>query len=481
MSTLNNKLEATASTIASTRFRLFVPFAFRRAHDRALGEQPYITHMCHRIEGLIDHRENRLLINLPPQHLKSFVGTICLSAYLLGKNPKLRVLLVAYNDDFAESLCGRIRDMMRSDWYRKMFTTRIRDDHSRADDFRTTEGGGIFAVAATGAVTGRSADFIIYDDPHEIGDWNNERKLALVRNNFNTILSRLPDKDAGRVLVIAHRVSEDDLSADLLQEGWNNLRLPLVAPRRRHYQLGDGEEWVREKGDVLQPKAYPDKEIKRLRRTQVMPPFSLFHQQGLDERGTFKPNASHFQAHEKHERPIAPVVLSIDPGHGGRAEASRSVIQAWKHDKGQYYLIDQFCDHCDFAQLEKKFWLFKKRHNASVVLIEKTAYGPALYSRVRERAKLDIKLILPHASKAERLAGHYSKIRRKTISLPADAIWRQSFIDEIIEFPGEYDDQVDAMTQYLDYMDTKPVIPSPTPHGFIAGIALGSEHYRWLR
>src|SRR5436305_7411679 len=93
--------------------------------------------------------------------------------------------------------------MMQTSWYQRAFATRIKEGHSRANDFATLENGGVYAVAATGAITGPTADFIIYDDPHEIGDWNNERKLALVKQNFNTILSRLQDKANGPVLVIA--------------------------------------------------------------------------------------------------------------------------------------------------------------------------------------------------------------------------------------------------------------------------------------
>ncbi|UEM15455.1 hypothetical protein J4G43_015355 [Bradyrhizobium barranii subsp. barranii] len=470
-----NHMESITIELARSQFRRFVPYAFKKVHDKKLGDQPYVMHMCHVIEELISGYEKRLLINLPPQHLKSFVGTICLAAYRLGTNPQLRILLVAYNDDFASALCDKIRDMMRTSWYRAMFATRIKEGHSRANDFQTTEGGGIFAIAATGAVTGRTADFIIYDDPHEISDWNNERKLNLVRNNFNTILSRLNNKIDGPVLVIAHRISANDLSADLLQEsGWTYLRLPLVAPKRRKYDLGH-DQWVREKGDILQPSAYSQAEIERLKRTQLAPPFGLFHQQDLDPRASFAPCAEHFALFEQREAPIAPVVLSIDPGQSGGSNASRSVIQAWKYGGGRYYLLDQFCDHCYFMQLKNEFWRFVKRNNPSVALIEQTANGPALYSAIRHIVRFKIRLIIPRGPKANRLARHYPKIRTKKICLPGDAVWREPFIDEIVGFPGEFDDQIDAMTQYFDFMDEKPIIPMQPPREHGIGVAFGSR------
>jgi predicted phage terminase large subunit-like protein len=476
-----NDTRSVEAALIRSHFNLFVRYAFRMYHGEPLGNQPYVDYMCHHISRLIDGKIDRLLVNVPPQHLKSFKGSICLPAYLLGINPQLRIIVTAYNDEFAESLCRKNRDMMQAPWYQQIFATRIKEGHSRANDFQTRENGGVFAVAATGSITGRTADFIIYDDPHEIGDWNNERKLALVRDNFNTILSRLHDKANGRVLVIAHRVSENDLSAALLQETrWKAIRLPLVAVRRQRFELGH-EEWIREKGDVLRPKAYPPGEIKRLQRTQVAPPFELFYQQGCGSLGALKPRAEHFQSFAPYEQPIGPVVLSIDPGHGGGPNASCSVIQAWIRSGKRYYLIDQFREQCDVEGLRDAFWRFVKKYRPSVVLIEKTADGPALYARVWEKAKrrnIEIKLIVPSGPKAIRFNNHLPKIRGKKIFLPENALWREEFIAEVIGFPGPFDDQVDAMTQYLDFMDTDPVIP-PRPTREVGGIVSLGSNFRW--
>jgi predicted phage terminase large subunit-like protein len=463
------RLEANLITL---QFNLFVRHAFRMQHGVKLGDQPYVEHMCYVISRLIDGKITRLLINLPPQHLKSFVCTICLAAYLLGKNPRLRILLVAYNDAFAEALCGKIRDLMNSPWYREAFPTRIKEGHSRANDFATHEGGSIFAVGATGAVTGRPADAVLYDDPHEISDWNNERKLEIVRQNFNTILSRLHDKVNGRILVAAHRVSENDLSALLLAEpGWKLLRHPLVAVRTREFDLGH-DVWRRTKDSVLRPDAYPAREIERLRRTQVAPPFGLFCQQGEGSGASKKIKPEHFQSFSPALAPISPVVLSIDPGHGG-GHGSRAAIQAWKRGPQGDFLIDEFCEPCDVETLRCEFWRFVRKYRPSLALIEKTADGPALRALVHRKAQFEIRLIAPRDSKVDRLNRHLSKIRNKRIYLPEEAIWRDAFITEIVNFPGEFDDRVDGMTQYLDFADTGEVLPLPRPRSL--GVLLLSK------
>jgi len=467
------------TSLIRTKFSAFARYAFRKVHGEKLGDQPYVDHLCHTISRLIDGKINRLLINLPPQHLKSFIGTICLAAYLLGTNPRLRIILTAYNDEFAEALCRKIRAMLQSPWYQRTFDTRIKDGHSRANDFETTEGGGVYAVSATGAITGRPADFIIYDDPHEIGDWNNERKLDLVWDSFNTVLSRLNNTVGGRMLVIAHRVSEDDLSSHLLAEkGWTYLRLPLIAVKTRIYENGH-EEWTRKKGELLRPKAYPRSELERLMRTQVAPPFELFYQQALGALNYQKLRPDHFQSFAKHEEPITPVILSIDPGYGTGSNASRSVIQAWKRRGPNYYLIDQFCEQCDADDLRRAFWSFVRKYNPSVALIENTANGPALHSMIRKKAKMQIKLVTPRRdSKAVRLNDHRSKIRGKRIFLPEDAVWRESFVAEFIAFPGEFDDQVDATTQYLDFLNSDPVMPAAPVRSTGGAIAFASNFPR---
>lgn len=86
------------------------------------------------------------------------------------------------------------------------------------NDFETTAGVGVYAAGARGAITGYTADIIINDDPHESNDWNNENALTVVKDSFNNLMTRMQDKVNGRIIVVAHRVSANDLSAHLLPE-----------------------------------------------------------------------------------------------------------------------------------------------------------------------------------------------------------------------------------------------------------------------
>ena len=115
--------------------------------------------------------------------------------------------------------------------------------------------------------------------------------------------------------------------------------------------------------------------------------------------------------------PLAPVVLSVDPGHGGGANSSHNAIQAWKFDGKRYFLIDYFSKQGDAVELRAAFWSFMRKHNPSLALIENTANGPALIVEARRKARFEIKAVTPRReSKAARFHDHVPKIRRKLIS-----------------------------------------------------------------
>lgn len=176
-----------------------------------------------------------------------------------------------------------------------------------------------------------------------------------------------------------------------------------------------------------------------------------------------------FQSFAPNQLPLGPIVLSIDPGFGASPTASRTVIRAWKCSNANFYLVDQYCEPCDAETFRHTFWKFVKRYNPSVALIEATANGPALYARVRNKARFELRLITPRrASKAERFNAHVEKIRAKRVFLPMYAPWRHAFLDEITNFPGEFDDQIDAMTQYFDFADTNPTIKPPRARAIVA-------------
>jgi len=56
----------------------------------------------------------RLIINLPPRHLKSLMASIAFPAWCLGHNPSAQILCVSYAQDLADKLARDCRSIMMS-------------------------------------------------------------------------------------------------------------------------------------------------------------------------------------------------------------------------------------------------------------------------------------------------------------------------------------------------------------------------------
>src|SRR5947208_10980748 len=107
----------------------------------------------------------RLIINLPPRHLKSLMASIAFPAWYLGLDPSVQILCVSYAQDLADKLARDCRGIMMSPWYRQLFRTRLAPHRQAVQEFVTTGQGYRLATSTGGVLTGRGADIIIIDGP----------------------------------------------------------------------------------------------------------------------------------------------------------------------------------------------------------------------------------------------------------------------------------------------------------------------------
>lgn len=456
-----------ASELLWSDLEFFAERAFRELKDgQSLGLQDYLSHMCHEISGLVTGDIRRLLVNVPPRHLKTFLGAVCLPAWKLGRDPSTRIMLLSYSQTVAEASAYQVKHLMESAWYQKAFGTRIADNWARSSDFGTTRGGYLLAMSAVGSITGRGGDLIIYDDPLAIEDAGNLEQIEKVNWRFDTVISsRLDRPKTGQIAIIAHRLHEHDLSGHVLEQGgWRHVRLPLIAVRTKTFDIGDGRVWVRPKGNVLRPDEYTDDYIEKLKKKCVAPDFETFYQQSPERGARFRIKRKHFPIVSATDFGDPPVVLSIDPGKQRSATGSYSVIQAWVRRGKDHLLVDQYRERCDFDELRSALWRFVRRHRPAACLIENAANGSALIAEVRRKPVKVVAIELDGRTKATRLNAHIAKIRRGRIHLPETADWTEAFIREFMDFPGgPNDDQVDATTQYLHWIAENPSLEKPPP------------------
>ncbi len=436
---------------------------------KKLGDQPYLQHLCFTVDQLARGKLKRLVVNMPPRHLKTFTASVCGPAWMLAREPSTKIMILTNAESLAKEIAFHIRAIVQAPWYKEIFATRLAKGHSSVLDFATTAGGAVFAAPMWGSITGRGADVIIIDDPLRIEEASDLDKIEDVNDYFTTVVeSRLDDPARGRVMIIAHRLHEDDLSGYVLaQGGWMHLSLPLIATQEVVCETS-GKPWHREKGELLRPEAFSEKRVKALRARTRIPNFETLYQQNPSG-GFRRIKRKYFQSFTLRSVPNSPMVLSIDPGQTGGPGNSFNVIQAWCRDGKRYFLIDQWRQQCPYRELKSACKSFIRKYRPSVVIIEMTGQGPALRSEIRTENWRQLVPVIPNGSKIERLAVHRDLIKAGKIFLPDEAEWREEYIEEFTHFPKvEFTDQVDATTQFLDFMGTRPHLQMPPPRAIVA-------------
>lgn len=275
----------TRALIALYRQR-FYPFVLR-AFDELFGEGVFspnwaVRAMCAEIEHVILGGRKRLLITVPPRHLKSFITAVALPAWQLGRDPGHNTLVASYSGVLAEDHTRLFRRLIATKWYQDLFPhVQIDPRANRADLTKTLQGGGRKAVGRSGSVTGFGADLIIaYDFMSEEESRSETERANALETWTNTFLSRLNDQRSGSVIIIQQRLHDNDLAGYVISLGnYRHLNLPAISEDRGAFDLGFGDIQFREVGDLLDSVRFPQTVLDQLRLDMGPMAFSAQYQQ----------------------------------------------------------------------------------------------------------------------------------------------------------------------------------------------------------
>src|SRR2546423_13124435 len=123
----------------------FATFAGRCFHElnpqTDLAINWHLEVIAAKLTAVREGRIRRLIINLPPRHLKSLLASIALPAWWLGHDPSTQILCVSYAQDLADKLARDCRGIMTSPWYRRIFPTPPAPPRPAGQGFITTRPG----------------------------------------------------------------------------------------------------------------------------------------------------------------------------------------------------------------------------------------------------------------------------------------------------------------------------------------------------
>ena len=322
---------------------------------------------------------NRLLVNVPPEHAKSTVITVNYSTYRIALNPNVRIIVVSKTLNKAREFVYAIKQRLSHPRWLKLQTA-YGPDGGWKEDADTWKADTVYlggdarnssekdptlqALGMGGQIYGARADLIILDDcitTANAHEW--EKQMDWLQKEVITRLGK-----NGKLLVVGTRIAANDLYKELRNaKHWSGGRTPFTymgMPAVLEY-AEDPEDWVTLwpfsdtpwDGDDDTPTEdglYPKWDGQTLfkRRSEVTPStWALVYQQediqedsifppvlvrgatnGMRKRGLLSAGAaghpSKVQAH---------TVIGFDPAMAGNAAF---VVAAYNREDGKIYILD---------------------------------------------------------------------------------------------------------------------------------------------
>jgi predicted phage terminase large subunit-like protein len=414
----------------------------------------HITAIAYQLERIRRGEITRLIINMPPRHLKSLTVSVAFPAYLLGLEPWHRIFAISYGIELSSKHASDFRSIVESAWFRRAFNTRIA--RSLEDEVWTTARGFRKATSVYGTLTGLGGDIFIIDDPQKPVDAQSDiQRNRLNQWVSNTLMSRLDSKKKGVIIVVMQRVHLNDLSGYLMESGgWTVLSLPAIAEQDERIAIGDNEFHVHRAGEALHPALESLETLKKLQR-QIGFEFAAQYQQSPVPPGGAMIRREWLRYYDKPpERTYATIVIqSWDTASKDGAQNDWSVCTTWMLVDKCYYLLDLTRGRYEYPTLKATAIALAKEYRPNYVLIEDASTGTALAQEFRS-IYLDgaVRLVPIHRDKIGRLYVNQAKFEAGLVLFPKGAPLLPELEAELLVFPqGKSDDQVDSISQALSF------------------------------
>ena len=170
--------------------------------------------------------KTRAVVNIPPRHGKTQIGSIYYAAWYLGRNPTHKVMMVSHTTDLAVDFGRKVRNLIASKAFHDVFPdVALAADSKSAGRWNTNHGGEYFACGVGSSIAGRGADLLLVDDPHSEQDVLNGNFAVFERAyQWFAFGARTRLMPGGRVVVIQTRWHADDLTGRLVRDMAQNER-----------------------------------------------------------------------------------------------------------------------------------------------------------------------------------------------------------------------------------------------------------------
>ena len=155
---LTPKQRAAATYAASADLYTFTRWMFYQRRGYIWQRADHHPLICEALMRVFRGECKRLIINIPPRYSKTEIAVVNFMAWALGQVPDAEFIHTSYSGKLATGNAWQTRELVQSQEYREIFPeVLLRQDSAAKDEWRTTEGGCVYAVGAGGTITGYGA------------------------------------------------------------------------------------------------------------------------------------------------------------------------------------------------------------------------------------------------------------------------------------------------------------------------------------
>ena len=104
-------------------------------------EGSHHKHIADKFNKLATGEITRLIVNMPPRHTKSEFASYLLPSWMVGRDPKLKIIQTTHNSELAVRIGRKSKHLIDSEDYRKIFNTTLQEDSKAAGRGETAQGG----------------------------------------------------------------------------------------------------------------------------------------------------------------------------------------------------------------------------------------------------------------------------------------------------------------------------------------------------
>jgi len=388
----------------------------------------------------------RLIVNMPPRHTKSEFASTLLPAWMIGREPKLKIIQTTHTGELAVRFGRKAKTLIDSLEYQEIFQTRLREDSQAAGRWETAQGGEYFAAGVGGAITGRGADLLIIDDPHSEQDAMNMTALERAYEWY-TSGPRQRLQPGGKIVCVMTRWNTKDLTGILLKnqsepksDQWDIVEFPAIMPS----------------GKPVWPEYWKLDELESVKASLSLGKWNAqWMQNPTSEEGAILKREWWKDWDKDYIPRLEHVIQSYDTAFMKKETADYSAITTWgifrenEDSPAQLLLLDAVKDRFEFPELRR---VAKEQYDywqPETVLVEAKASGLPLTYELRNMGIPVVNYTPSRGNdKHTRVNSVAPLFESGNIWAPLSKQFAQEVIEECAAFPyGDHDDLVDSTTQ----------------------------------